>query len=220
MQAVILLGAPGAGKGTVAEGIEGQTGFVHVSTGDMLREAVKAGKPVGQEAKSYMEKGELVPDDVIMRIVKERLGAGPEDGRYLFDGFPRTMDQARMLDDVLAEYGGQVTYVFLLEVPQDVLVDRLSGRRICRECGAVYHVRNIPPRKEGVCDLCGGELYQRPDDSAETVKNRLEVFRKQTEDLIDYYDRKDLLVRIDAAQSREQTEAEISARIKEAAPGA
>ena len=209
MQAIILLGAPGAGKGTVAEGIKAATRYIHVSTGDMLRAAVKAGRAVGLEAKSYMEKGELVPDDVIMRIVTERLEEGSREAMYLFDGFPRTTEQARLLDEVMKSHGGRVQRVFLLEVAREVLVDRLAGRRVCRNCGAVYHIRNIPPKVSGVCDACKGPLYQRPDDTEETVLNRLEVFKKQTQSLIDYYDKKKILVRIDGGKSKELSQAAI-----------
>jgi len=206
MDAIILLGAPGAGKGTVAEGVQRMTGYEHVSTGDMLREAVKAKRPVGLEAKSYMEAGELVPDDVILRIVKERLEQGESSAKYMFDGFPRTIEQAEGLDQVFSDAGSKVSFVFMLDVPRETLVDRLSGRRICRGCGAVFHVRNIPPKVENICDACGGELYQRPDDNEETVLNRLEVFNKQTSSLIDYYDKKGVLIRIEAAQSKEITQ--------------
>jgi len=209
MKAIILLGAPGAGKGTIAEGIKSATDYIHVSTGDMLRAAVKAGRPVGLEAKSFMEKGELVPDHVIMKIVTERLEEGKADARYMFDGFPRTTEQALMLDEVLNSHGGRVEHVFLLDVPRDVLVDRLSGRRVCKSCGAVYHIRNIPPKVAGVCDLCKGPLYQRSDDTEETVLNRLEVFKKQTQSLIDYYEKKKVLVRVDGSKKKEDTHAEI-----------
>lgn len=209
MQAIILLGAPGAGKGTVAEELEKNTEFTHVSTGDMLREAVKAGTPVGLEAKSYMEAGDLVPDEVIIGIVKERLDKGEADACYMFDGFPRTNHQAEMLDETLKAYGSQVNHVFLLEVPKEVLVERISGRRICRGCGAVYHVTNIPPKVEGVCDLCGGELYQRPDDNEETVLNRLDVYQKQTSSLIEYYEQQGVLVRVNGARDKSETQADI-----------
>ena len=209
MKAIILLGAPGAGKGTIAEGIKNATPYLHVSTGDMLRAAVKAGKPVGLEAKSYMEKGELVPDSVIMRIVTERLEEGSPDDKYMFDGFPRTTEQARLLDDVLNAHGGRVDKVFLLDVAKEILVDRLAGRRVCRNCGAVYHVRNIPSKKEGICDQCGGPLYQRPDDTEATVLNRLDVFKKQTASLIDYYEGRKILVKVDAGKSKEKTQREI-----------
>jgi adenylate kinase len=200
VNAIILLGAPGAGKGTVAEGIRAATPYIHVSTGDMLREAVKAGRPVGLEAKAYMEKGELVPDELILRIVQERMDAGPRDALYMFDGFPRTTNQAELLDKVMAGYGGRVTHVFLLEVPRSTLISRLSGRRVCRKCGAVYHAINMPPKVAGVCDQCGGELYQRPDDNEATVANRLDVFEKQTASLVDYYAAKNILVRVDSSE--------------------
>ncbi len=205
-EAIILLGAPGSGKGTTAVDLtEAVEAFTHMSTGDMLRAALKAGSPVGLEAKRYMEAGELVPDDVIMKIVRERLLAGPADAQYIFDGFPRTSEQARLLDGLLQADGrGRVSHVFLLEVPKDILVDRMSGRLLCRACGAVYHVRNIPPRQDGVCDQCGGELYQRADDNRETVLNRLEVFEKQTSGLIAYYEKAGVLHRIKALQ-REKT---------------
>lgn len=214
MKAIILLGAPGAGKGTIAEGIKAATDYIHVSTGDMLRAAVKAGRPVGLEAKAFMEKGELVPDNVIMKIVTERLEEGKADAHYMFDGFPRTTEQAHMLDDVLKSHGGQVEQVFLLDVPREILVDRLSGRRVCKNCGAVYHIRNIPSKVAGVCDLCKGPLYQRSDDTEETVLNRLEVFRKQTQSLIKYYEKKKVLVRVEAGKKKESTQAEIVSVLK------
>ena len=213
MKAIILLGAPGAGKGTLAEGVKNATAFIHVSTGDMLRAAIKAGSPTGLEAKAFMEKGELVPDDVILRIVGERLAQGRPDDQYMFDGFPRTLEQARRLDDVLAGLGGAVNQVFLLEVPVPVIVSRLSGRRICKGCGAVYHVTNIPSKKEGVCDQCGGVLYQRPDDSEATVLNRLEVYQRQTASLIDFYEKKGVLVRVNAGTNPQAATAELLSKL-------
>ena len=196
MDAIILLGAPGAGKGTIAEDLKKATDFIHVSTGDMLREAVKAGRPVGLEAKAYMERGALVPDEVILKLVAERLQGGPAGARYMFDGFPRTTAQAEMLGQVIGTQGGRLAGVFLLDVPREILVTRISGRRVCRGCGAVYHVKNIPPRVAGVCDKCGGELYQRADDNEATVANRLDVYASQTASLIDYYAARGALVRI------------------------
>jgi adenylate kinase len=197
MEVVILLGAPGAGKGTVAESLTGATGLQHLSTGDMLREAVKQGHPIGLQARAYMEKGELVPDAVILGLVSDRLARGGAAARYLFDGYPRTLAQAEMLDHVLRERGGRVAGVFLLEVPRDIIVSRIAGRRVCRGCGAVYHVKNIPPRAEGVCDRCGGALYQRPDDNEATVANRLDVYERQTSALIEYYRRRGVLTAVD-----------------------
>jgi adenylate kinase len=214
MKTIILLGAPGAGKGTIAEGIRNESAFIHVSTGDMLREAVKNGTVVGRQAEGYMKRGELVPDDVIVGIVEERLERGVRDLAYMFDGFPRTLDQARLLDEALARYASKVDMVFLLDAPRDLLLARLTGRRVCRKCGQSYHVINIPPKQAGLCDLCGGELYQRADDSEATILNRLEVYAKQTESLISYYDKKGVLVRVDSARQRQATVAEILAAAK------
>ena len=214
MKAIILLGAPGAGKGTLSEGVRAATDYIHVSTGDMLRAAVKAGSATGLEAKSYMEKGELVPDDVILRIVGERLAQGKSTDKYMFDGFPRTPEQARALDATLEKLGATLGQVFLLEVPTPVIVSRLSGRRICRGCGAVYHLTNIPPKVAGVCDQCGGrDLYQRPDDSEATVLNRLEVYQRQTASLIDFYEQKGILVRINAGTTPQEATAEMLAKL-------
>lgn len=213
MKAIILLGAPGAGKGTLAEGVKTATDYLHVSTGDMLRAAIKAGSATGLEAKAYMEKGELVPDDVILRIVGERLAQGRSDDKYMFDGFPRTLEQARQLDVTLGKLGAAVNQVFLLEVPTPVIVSRLSGRRICKGCGAVYHVTNIPSKVAGVCDQCGGALYQRPDDSEATVLNRLEVYQRQTASLVDFYEKKGVLVRINAGTNPQAATAELMSKL-------
>jgi adenylate kinase len=161
-----------------------------------------------------MKRGELVPDDVIVGIVEERLERGARDLAYMFDGFPRTLDQARLLDEALARYASKVDMVFLLDAPRDLLLARLTGRRVCRKCGQSYHVINIPPKQAGLCDLCGGELYQRADDSEATILNRLEVYAKQTESLISYYEKKGVLVRVDSARQRQATVAEILAAAK------
>ena len=203
MKAVLLIGAPGAGKGTTAEGITAKTSFVHTATGDMLREAVKKGTKLGREAKGFMDRGELVPDNVIVKLVEERLDAGSSDAMYLFDGFPRTLAQAELLEKALKKREARLDSVFFLDAPREVLVRRLSGRRTCRDCGRNYHIENIPPKREGVCDACGGELYKRPDDEESTVLNRLEVYARQTESLISYYERKGILVRIDSSQHRD-----------------
>jgi len=211
MEAIILLGPPGSGKGTAADRLKGRTGYIHVATGDMLREAVKAGSEVGREAEGYMKRGELVPDAVIIRIVEERLDKGSASDRYMFDGFPRTLAQAELLEQGLDRRGGRVRQVFFLDTPREVLISRLTGRRVCRACGATYHVVNIPPRQEGVCDACGGELYQRADDCRETIENRLEVYNRETEALIARYEEQGLLVRVNSDQGVDNLVAEIAA---------
>lgn len=208
-EAIILLGAPGAGKGTYAEAIRRATKFIHVSTGDMLREAIKAGTPLGREAETFMRQGALVPDETVMKIVSERLARGAALDRYLFDGFPRTLAQARLMDEEFARRGVTLKKVFFLAVSPALSLERLSGRRICRQCGANFHVRNIPPKKAGICDVCGGELFQRPDDQRATILKRLEVFQEQTADLIAYYEQRGLLERVDSSGSREATVAAI-----------
>lgn len=213
IQAIILLGAPGAGKGTLAEGIKAKTDYVHVSTGDMLRAEVKAGSPLGVEAKGYMASGALVPDALILKMIAARLDAGPKTARYMFDGFPRTMDQAKGLEEIFAQRNGKIVKVLLFDVAREVVVDRIAGRRICKQCGAVYHVRNIPSKKEGVCDQCGGALYQRPDDNEQTVLNRLDVFQKQTASLIAHYAGLGVLATINAGQHRDLALAEILAAL-------
>lgn len=201
MEAIILLGAPGSGKGTAAERLKADCGLLHVSTGDMLREAVKAGTPLGLEADGYMKRGELVPDGLIMRLVEGRLDKGKQNARYMFDGFPRTTAQAEQLDSTFRRRNGSVTRVFFLDAPRSVLMQRLTGRRVCRACGAVFHVANMPPKKSGICDACGGELYQRTDDSEATIANRLDVYNRQTESLIAWYTERKLLVRVDSSRN-------------------
>jgi adenylate kinase len=203
MEAIVLLGAPGAGKGTTAEGIVGATKYVHLATGDMLRDALKNGSELGKVAEGFMKRGELVADDIIVKIVEARLDGGAKDVRYMFDGFPRTLEQSRLLEAGLKKRGGRLTHVFFLDAPRKILIGRLTGRRICRKCGHNFHVVNIPPKKEGICDVCGGELYQRADDKEETILNRLEVFGKQTESLVAHYEKAGKLFRIDSSQHRD-----------------
>jgi adenylate kinase len=209
MEAIILLGGPGAGKGTVSEFLKKQTDFVHVSTGDMLRAALQSGTPVGLEAKAFMDAGALVPDAIILRIIEERISREAASARYMFDGFPRTIDQAKGLDLLFKKKSGTLKHVFNLIVPREILLRRLTGRRVCKSCGAVYHLINIPPKKEGVCDVDGGELYQRADDSEDTILNRLEVYDKQTAPLIDFYRQQGLLRDIDAGGAAAVTDARI-----------
>ncbi len=190
---VVFLGAPGAGKGTQAKLLEKATGLPQVSTGDIFRENLKKETELGLLAKSYMNKGELVPDEVTVAMVRGRLSR-PDCARgALLDGFPRTVRQAEALNEVVASLGGQVDVAVYLKVPDEVLIQRLSGRRICRNCGAVYHVLFNPPKVDGVCDLCGGELYQRSDDSAETARNRLQVYFRETLPVIAFYRQQALL---------------------------
>ena len=213
MEAIILLGGPGAGKGTLAEELKKQTAYLHVSTGDMLRAALKSGSEVGLEAKSYMESGALVPDSVILNIIKERVEEEGADAQFMFDGFPRTIEQAEGLQKLFAEVGGTIAHVFNLIVPRETLLGRLTGRRTCKTCGAIYHVINMPPKVDGICDVDGGELYQRPDDCEETILNRLEVYEKQTAPLIETYRQQGLLRDIAAGGTVAETEASVLAEL-------
>ena len=184
---VILLGPPGAGKGTQAKMLVEEYQIPQISTGDILRAAVKEGSPMGKEAKACMDKGDLVPDSVVIGIVEERIQQPDCAKGYMLDGFPRTVPQAEALDGMLQNLSSQIDHVVSIEVASEELVGRLTGRRTCRDCGVGFHVMFDPPEQEGVCDKCGGELYQRDDDNVETVSSRLEVYESQTLPLIDYY---------------------------------
>lgn len=190
---LILLGPPGAGKGTQAKLLVDKLGIPQVSTGDMLRAAVKAGTPLGREAQQYMDRGALVPDAVIIGLVRERLQQGDCARGYILDGFPRTVAQAEALAKTLTELQASLDHVVSLEVPTEDLVLRIAGRRTCRNCGAMYHVRFSPSRTDGRCDACGGDTYQREDDREETVRRRLQVYIDQTAPLIDFYAARGLL---------------------------
>jgi len=194
---VILLGPPGAGKGTQAKRLVDKYHIPQISTGDMLRAALKEGTPLGLEAKKYMDAGGLVPDSVVIGLVKERIQKPDAKGGYMLDGFPRTAAQAQELDKILAAMNQKIDHVVSVEVPSSELLGRLTGRRTCRACGAGFHVMFDPPKKEGVCDKCGGELYQRSDDNEATVKSRLETYEAQTKPLIEYYERQGKLRHID-----------------------
>lgn len=206
---IILMGPPGAGKGTQAEKLVEVYQIPHISTGDMFRKAQKDGTELGLKAKSYMEQGQLVPDEVTVGIVKERLAEDDCKDGFLLDGFPRTVQQADALDGILKELGMTLDRVVNIEVDKAFLVDRLTGRRVCRACGATFHVTNKAPKVEGVCDKCGGELYQRNDDKIETVSNRLDVYVAQTAPLIEYYQSKGIMSSIDGSQSMEKVLADI-----------
>jgi adenylate kinase len=190
---IILLGPPGAGKGTQAKLLVERLGVPQISTGDMLRAAVKTGTPLGREAKAYMDRGALVPDGVIIGLVRERLQAADCVRGYILDGFPRTVAQAEALEKTLLELRLSLDHVLCLEVPPEDLVVRIAGRRTCRACGAMFHVRFSPAKRDGVCDACGGETYQRDDDREETVRRRLEVYAQQTEPLVRFFDGRGLL---------------------------
>jgi adenylate kinase len=193
---LILLGPPGAGKGTQAKLLVERFRIPQISTGDMLRAAVQAGTPLGKAAKQYMDQGALVPDDVIIGLVRDRLGLPDCAGGYILDGFPRTVAQAEALGKTLAALGATLDHVVSLEVPTEDLVFRIAGRRTCRSCGAMYHVRFSPSATEGRCDACGSETYQRDDDREETVRRRLQVYADQTAPLIRFYEGQGLLRRI------------------------
>ncbi len=202
---VILLGPPGAGKGTQAASIAKEVGISHISTGEMFRASLKEGTPLGLEAKKYMDSGELVPDDVVVGMVRERIQQPDCKEGFLLDGFPRTIIQAQKLDETLENDGLNMDLVINLVCNDKTVLSRLTGRRVCRNCGAIYHVENMPSKQSGICDECGGELYQRDDDKADTILNRLKVYRNSTEALIDYYRQKDLLKDVDANAQREET---------------
>lgn len=196
---VVLLGPPGAGKGTQAERLAAGLGLVHVASGDLFREALAAQTPLGRQAQQYMERGELVPDDLTVRMVLERVAQPDCQAGVVLDGFPRTVAQAEALDQALAAQGKQVDAVLLIAVSDEVVLERLTGRRICRNCQAPYHIVFNPPAKAGRCDRCGGPLYQRDDDREETVRRRLEVYQAQTAPLISYYRQRGLLREVDGS---------------------
>jgi len=197
---LIFLGPPGAGKGTQAEKIVEHYDIPHISTGDMFRAAIKEGTQLGLKAKSFMDQGNLVPDEVTIGIVRERLNKQDCENGFLLDGFPRTVAQAEALETITKELNKQIDYVINIDVDQSILMERLTGRRICKDCGATYHLVFNPPAKEGVCDKCGGELYQRADDNAETVSTRLSVNVKQSQPLLDFYQEKGYLRNINGNQ--------------------
>jgi len=212
---VVFLGPPGAGKGTQAVDLAREFGIAHISTGDMLRSEIKAGTELGKLAQSYIDDGNLVPDEVAVDIIRHRLEKDDARNGYILDGFPRTVPQAEMLEKMLDEMGTALDRAIYLEASEPVIIARLSGRRICRECGKIYHIENMPSRSAGICDLCGGELYQRPDDQEDAIRQRLRVYKEKTADLIQWYYDKNLLTRVDADILREDTYKELSELFKE-----
>ena len=202
---LVLLGPPGAGKGTLAGLIKEKFGMLHVSTGDILREEMKSGSELGKEAKAYVDSGALVPDEVVIKLIENRLAddSSVEKG-YLLDGFPRTKKQAEDLDAILDKIGQPIETALYMETTLDVIITRLTGRRICRECGAIFHMTNKPPKEENKCDECGGEIYQRADDNEETIKNRMSVYLENTKPIVGYYEAQGKLHKVDADQETQK----------------
>ena len=209
MLRTILLGPPGAGKGTQAVNIVDKYGVPHISTGDIFRANIKNGTELGKRAQEYMNRGELVPDDLVIEIATTRLLEDDCSNGFLLDGFPRTVYQAERLDEFLAAHGSKIDKVLDIAVEKEELITRLTGRRVCKACGASFHVVNIPPKTEGICDRCGGELIQRADDTIETVANRIDVYEKQTMPLVDYYEKAGNIAHIDGATGLDNVFADI-----------
>ena len=206
---IVLFGPPGAGKGTQAAMIAGKYAIPHISTGDIFRSNIKQNTPLGQLAKTYIELGELVPDELTADLVLDRISQPDCENGYILDGFPRTMIQAEILDTDLKDHGEAIDFVLDIDVADETIVERMSGRRVCRECGDTYHIDHLPPRVHGICNVCGGELIVREDDRPETVKARLSVYRDKTEPLVDYYRQKGILVTVDGARDRGEVFQEI-----------
>lgn len=206
---IIMLGAPGAGKGTQAKQIAGKYSIPHISTGDIFRANIKNGTELGKKAKEYMDQGLLVPDELTCDLVVDRIGQDDCKNGFVLDGFPRTIPQAEALTNALDKLGQKMDFAIDVDVPDENIVKRMSGRRACLECGATYHVVSIPPKKEGICDACGSELVLRDDDKPETVQKRLDVYHEQTQPLIDYYKKAGILKSVDGTQPMEDVFAEI-----------
>jgi adenylate kinase len=210
---IVFLGAPGAGKGTQAASVAKKLKLAHIATGDLFRQALEQGTELGLKAKTYMEKGVLVPDQITIDMVLERLSAPDSEGGAVLDGFPRNLRQAEALDKALARQGKAIDKVVYIKVSEEEVLRRLSGRRVCRQCQAPCHISDSPPKVEGVCDVCGGELYQRPDDTEESIKKRLEVYSDETAPLIDYYRRAGKLLEVAGEGGVKAVEARIVAAL-------
>lgn len=212
---IIMLGAPGAGKGTQAKMIAEKYSIPHISTGDIFRANIKNGTELGREAKKYMDQGLLVPDELTVKILLDRVAQPDCEKGYVLDGFPRNIPQAEVLDRALSEQGDRIDYAIDVEVPDENIIRRMGGRRACLNCGATYHMEHIPPKTEGICDVCGSKLVLRDDDKAETVKNRLEVYHQQTQPLIDFYRARGVLKSVDGTVDMEDVFAAITAVLGE-----
>ena len=197
---LLIMGPPGAGKGTHAKLLCKEYNIVHISTGDMFRNAIKLGTAEGMIAKQFIDKGNLVPDDIVIGIVREKIQENECNNGFLLDGFPRNIEQAKSLDIILDECGVKIDAVLNLQVSDDILIKRISGRRVCSKCGETYHVVNHPPKVEGICDVCGGNLVQRKDDTEETIKTRLKIYNKQTKPLLKYYEKQNLLKNLNGVE--------------------
>ena len=208
---IIMLGAPGAGKGTQAKLIAEKYNIPHISTGDIFRANIKEGTELGKEAKQYMDKGQLVPDELTVRILLDRVPKEDCKNGYVLDGFPRTIPQAEVLDTEVAKLGDKIDFAIDVDVPDENIIKRMSGRRSCPGCGRTYHIVHIPPKKEGICDDCGKELVLRDDDKPETVKSRLDVYHKQTQPLIDYYSKQNILRTVDGTKDMDDVFTAITA---------
>ena len=208
---IIMLGAPGAGKGTQAKKIAEKYGIPHISTGDIFRANIKNQTELGMKAKAYMDQGALVPDELTLELIMDRFTNDDCKNGYVLDGFPRTIPQAEVLDKALTELGDKIDYAINVDVPDENIIKRMGGRRACLTCGATYHMEHIPPKTEGICDKCGQELVLRDDDKPETVKNRLDVYHKQTQPLIDFYSNKGVLKTVDGTVDMKEVFAAICA---------
>ncbi len=205
---LVLLGPPGAGKGTLAALLKKNLNLVHISTGDMLREEMKNGTDIGRQAKGFIDKGELVPDELVIRLIEQKLIRDKQvQHGYMLDGFPRTRKQAEDLDRILGHIHQPLDYALYMEATLPVIIQRLGGRRVCRGCGAVFHIHNKPPRKENVCDVCGAELYQRADDNEATIRTRMDVYLKNTKPIIEYYKAQGKLEKLDGDKDSEDVHA-------------
>ncbi len=200
---IIMLGAPGAGKGTQAKMIAEKYGIPHISTGDIFRANIKGGTELGLEAKKYMDQGLLVPDELTVKILLDRVANDDCSNGYVLDGFPRTIPQAEVLDKAVSELNDSIDFAINVDVKDENIIRRMSGRRACLKCGATYHIEHVPPKKEGICDACGSELVLRDDDKPETVEKRLKVYHDQTQPLIDYYSKKGILKEVDGSQDKD-----------------
>ncbi|MCM8765883.1 MAG: adenylate kinase [Candidatus Omnitrophica bacterium] len=206
---LILLGPPGAGKGTQAEILKEKLGIPHISTGDMLRQVLKEDSPLSKKVKRFVERGELVPDEIILEIMKQRLSSADTEKGFILDGFPRTIKQAQGLEQLLKKMNKQIDLVLYFATSVEKIIERLSGRLVCSRCGMNYHLKNMPPKEEGVCDKCGGELSQREDDQEETVRKRIDVYLKQTAELIEFYKSKGILRTLDANRDAQEVYKEL-----------